>query len=259
MVNNPIIETLLQHRSIRKYTKEEPTDEIIATIVRAGQQAAFAAQLYSVLLSRKKKGIPFGAPVLFTICVDLHKLTQIMAHRNWQWVTNDVSSLFFGIQDAALMAQNMVIAAESLGLGTCFLGAAPYRAKKIAREYKLPKRVFPIVQLVMGYPAEDVPPRPRYPLEFVLFEDRYPELGEETIARAMAAMDEGYLGQGYYRRAGYQIPLEGERAETYTFDNYGWTEHISRKWGQWNPSPQELLAELAERGFHLGEADEELP
>ena len=74
-------------------------------------------------------------------------------------VTNDLSLLLFGIQDAALMAENMVIAAESLGLGSCFLGAAPYIAAEIIKEYKLPQRVFPLVQLAIGYPAENPPPR----------------------------------------------------------------------------------------------------
>jgi hypothetical protein len=103
----------------------------------------------------------------------------------------------------------------------------------------------------MGYPAENPPPRPRYPLEFTLFEDAYPEFGEELIRRAMADMDEGYMAQDYYRRAGYLIPLEGARQETFTFDNYGWTEHISRKAGQWEASLEDILEPLAQCGFHV--------
>lgn len=170
MKNNPVIQTMLDHKSIREYTDEVPSDEVIETIVRAGQQAPFASQYYSVLLSRNKKRNPFKAPLLFTICVDSHKFERIMAKRNWKLVTNDLTLLMFGIQDAALMAENMVVAARSLGLGSCFL-AALYRAEKIAEEYNLPKRVFPLVQLTIGYPAEDPPTRPRYPLEFTLFEE----------------------------------------------------------------------------------------
>ena len=55
------------------------------------------------------------------------------------------------------MAENMVIAAESLGMGSCFLGMTPYRAERIQKQYQLPKRVFPLVELVMGYPAEEFP------------------------------------------------------------------------------------------------------
>ena len=249
-MENEIIQTMLSRKSIRRYTKDVPSDEVIAAVVRAGQQAPFASQLYSVLLTRKGK-LPFGAPLLFTICVDFHKLELFMARRGWQRVTNDLSLLLFGAQDAALMAENMVIAAESLGLGSVFLGGAPYRADQIIAEYRLPPKVFPLVQLAMGYPAENPPPRPRYPLEFVLFEDRYPELTEEVVDRAMAAMDEGYLAQEYYRRARVKVALEGERKETYTFKTYSWTEHISRKWGQWYSSPQEILDQLEKCGLHI--------
>jgi FMN reductase (NADPH) len=257
-MNNEIIDTMLKRKSIRKYTSEMPTDEVIQAIVRAGQQAPFAAQLCSVLLKRKN-GIPYGAPLLFTICVDLHRMELIMSRRNWKRVTNDLSILFFGIQDASLMAENMVIAAESLGMGSCFLGAAPYLADKIAKEYHLPDRVFPLVQLVMGYPASNPPPRPRYPLSFTLFENRYPEFSDEEIEQAMKQMDEGYLAQDYYRKAKAKIRLESEREETFTYADYSWTEHISRKWGQWYASPKELLNQLAKRGFEIalfeGETD----
>jgi nitroreductase len=250
MKSNPIIESMMNRKSIRKYTSELPSDELIQAVVRAGQQAPFASQFCSVLLTRKPK-IPFGAPLLFTICVDMHRMELIMAKRGWQKVTNDLSMLFFGLQDASLMAENMVIAAESFGMGSCFLGAAPYIADKIARKYKLPPRVFPMVQLVMGYPAEDPPPRPRYPLSFSLFEDEYPKLSDTDIEQAMKQMDEGYLAQGYYRKGKIMIRLEGDREETFTYEDYSWTEHISRKWGQWYESPGELLKQLAERSFNV--------
>ena len=250
MEHNPVIDTMLNHRSVRKYKKDKPTDEMIATIVQAGQQAPFASQLYSVLLTRKRKA-PFGAPLWFTICVDFCRLERFMKIRGWEVKTNDLSLLFFGIQDAAYMAQNMVVAGESLGLFSCFLGAAPYMADRIAKEFKLPPRVFPLVQLVMGYPAEEFPPRPRWPLWFTLFEDKYPEFSDEQVTEAMKAMDDGYLEQGYYAKQKAKIRLEDGRKETHTYDNYSWTEHISRKWGQWYESPEELLEQLRQRGINI--------
>jgi len=250
MITNPVIELLLQRKSIRKYTAEQPPDEVVRTIVRAGQQAPFAYQMCSVLLSRRGKK-PFGAPLLFTICVDAHKLELIMAQRGWHMVTNDLSLLVLGMQDAALVGENMVTAAESLGLGSCFLGAAPFMADKIARQYKLPPRVFPLVQLAMGYPAEAPAPRPRYPLEYTLFEDKYPELDAPAVQAAMQAMDEYYLREGYYRRLDAKIPLEDGRQDAFTYDDYTWTEHISRKVGQWEASPERILEQFAKRGFRI--------
>ena len=256
-MNNPVIQTMLDRKSIRKYTAQTPSDEVITSIVRAGQQAPFASQLYSLLLSRDREGTPYRAPLLFTICVDIHKLQLFMARRNWQMVTNHLFVLLLGIQDASLMAENMVIAAESLGLGSCFLGDTPYRSEEIVKQYKLPQGVFPLVQLVMGYPADSPPPRPRYPMEFVLFEDEYPEFNQDQIDQAMKQMDEGYLAQDYYRKADYMIPLQGDREETFTFDDYSWTEHISRKWGQWLPSPARLLEKMAICGFNITEYDQD--
>ncbi len=251
MKKNSVIETMLAHKSIREYKEKIPSEEEITTVVRAGQQAPFASQMYSILLSRKQQTHPFHAPLLFTICVDAHKFELIMEKRNWDMVSNDLTILLFGIQDAAYMAQNMVTAGESMGLGSCFLGSAPYRADKIAEKYKLPKRVLPLVQLAMGYPAEDPPPRPRYPLEYTLFEGEYPDLSDKKIRRAMEQMDEGYLQQGYYRKLDAKIPLKGDRKETFAYDDYSWTEHISRKWGQWHSTVKPLLKQLKRRGFKI--------
>jgi FMN reductase (NADPH) len=251
MISNPIIETLLNRKSIRKYRLEQPSEEVVTSIIRAGQQAPFAYQLCSILMKRDQENNPYGAPLLFTICVDAHRLEIVIAQRGWKIVSNDLSLLILGMQDAALFAENMVIAAESLGLGSCFLGAAPYYAEEIIQEYRLPKRVFPLVQMVMGYPDEAPPPRPRYPLDFTLFENEYPRFELGAIEKAMIAMDEGYLNEGYYRKFDAKISLEVDRQDTFTYDNYSWTEHISRKVGQWQAFPDRILRQFAACGFHI--------
>lgn len=251
MPSNPVIDAIMRRKSIRRYTTQQPTDEILHIIVKAGQHAPFAAQLGSLLLKRDIKKNPFKAPLLFTICVDVHRMEQVMAARGWQRSMSDVGTLLLGIQDAAYMAENMVLAAESLGLGSCYLGAAPMYADRIIKEYDLPAKVFPLVQLTMGYPTEDQPPRPRYPMAFTLFEDRYTRFDTDQVAEAMAVMDEGYLEQDYYRNLNAMIPLSDGREEMFSFDNYSWTEHISRKLGQWGNDPKELLTQLAACGFDL--------
>jgi hypothetical protein len=79
---------------------------------------------------------------------------------------------------------------------------------------------------------------------------------DEEINVAMKQMDEGYLAQNYYSKGMIKIRLEGEREETFTYDNYSWTEHISRKWGQWYESPAELLTQLDKRGIKVVLAEE---
>jgi nitroreductase len=171
-----------------------------------------------------------------------------MEKRGWKLISSDMSILMFGIQDASYMAQNIVIAAESLGLGTCYLGFVPFQAPNLIKRFKLPPRVFPLVGLAVGFPAEDPPVRPRYPLEFALYDGQYPGFNEEQIEQAMQTMDEGYLQQDYYKKPKIMIKLEAKN-ETYTYENYSWTEHISRKWGQWLDDPEEIMSVFRKCGF----------
>jgi len=256
MINNPVIDTMLNRKSIRKYKPDMPPEDVIQTVVRAGQQAPFASQLCSLLLTRNQEENPFKAPLLFLICVDSHRWELIMTERDWEMNSDDMLLLLLGMQDAALMAENMVIAAESLGIGSCFLGGIPFHSKKLIADFKLPPRVFPMVGLTMGYPSENPPPRPRYPMEFTLFEEEYPELDPELVRKSMDIMDDGYRAQDYYKSLKAMIPLQGDRKETYDYETYGWTEHISRKWGQ-RLFPGTLLKHLKRYGFNIGSNPQE--
>ena len=89
-------------------------------------------------------------------------------------------------------------------------------------------------------------------MDFFCFEASYPDFEGGAVESAARVMDDGYMAQDYYRRGNYMIPLEGDREETFTYDNYGWTEHISRKWGQWLTSQDELLEQFEACGFRIG-------
>ena len=248
MHTNPIIDMMLNRKSIRKYKPDMPSNNTIEALVKAGQQAPFASQLCSLLLQHGPESTPFKAPLLFIVCVNSHKWELVMAERDWTMEPNDPLLFLLGMQDAALMAENMVIAAESLGMGSCFLGGMPFNSTELIKKFKLPPRVFPMVGLTMGYPDENPPTRPRYPLDFVLFENEYPKFSREQIQDAMREMDDGYLAQEYYKKLNAIIPLKGEREETFDYNTYSWTEHISRKWGQ-RLFPSTLLAHFKRYGF----------
>jgi FMN reductase (NADPH) len=260
MIDNPVVRTLMNRKSIRKYRPDVPSDEVVETVVRSGQQAPFAYQTGSLLLSRDPAINPFGAPLCFVVLVDVNRTERVMAARGWERRSSDLDTLLFGIQDAAYMAQNMVIAAESLGMGSCYIGAAPWMAGKLSEERSMPARVFPLVMLAMGYPDEDPPVRPRYPLEFSLHGEVYREPDDVALEGAMETMDRGYLEQDYYRRAGFMVELPEGVPETFTFDDYSWTEHISRKLGLWGTDPGRLQGILRDCGFDIcpsGPADGE--
>ena len=147
MITNPTIQALMNRKSVRKFTNRNLTRDELETIVRAGQQAPFASQLYSVLYSTEGP-IAYDAPLWFVVCVDTYKLERFMKLRGWNIITNDLTLLLLGMQDAAYMAENMVMAAESLGIGSCFLGAvssSALRIKTLRERFALPNRVLPMV------------------------------------------------------------------------------------------------------------------
>ncbi|MCD4829282.1 MAG: nitroreductase family protein [Candidatus Cloacimonetes bacterium] len=251
MNDHPCIEAMLSRASVRRYKPAVPADDVIEAVALAGRQAPFATQSYSVLLSREPERHPFNAPLYFIVCVDFHKFDRIMQRRGWKPVLNDLFRFLLGAQDAAYCAQNMVQAAEALGMGTCFIGFVPMQAKALRERWKLPSRVFPLVGLTMGYPDETPPPRPRFPLSFTLFEGRYPDFTDEQLDEAACVMDEGYLAQDYYRKLNAMIKLPEGMDETFDLDNYSWTEHICRKIGLWAADPAELLRQFEACGFEL--------
>ncbi len=249
MPRNDVHELMMRRASVREFADKIPSNDVVESVVRVARQAPFAAQMGSLVLRRDRERNPFRAPLLFTVCADVHRLELVLARRGWKRVTSDAAILLFAIQDAAYMAENLVVAGDAVGLGSCYLGGAAFAADEIAKEYALPEHVFPFVQLAMGYPVAAPTPRPRYPMSFTLHEDHYREPSEEDVAAAMAAMDEGYLAEDYYRD--YVIPLERGRAETFTRRSYSWTEHMGRKWGQWLANPEDLLRPLRACGFDL--------
>ena len=173
-----------------------------------------------------------------------------MAQRGHSYDADDAFTLWLGVQDASLVAENIILAAEALGLGSVLLGATPHFAEHLAEIFKIPDRVFPMVGLCLGYPdpAEHTEVRPRFPLEFSAYKDAYHDHSEEDIQGCMKIMNEGYLAQNYYIERNAKIPLRKGK-DTIDYDTYSWCEHISRKFcqGGWAKFP--LLATLQKQGF----------
>ena len=251
-MQNETLNLLLNRKSVRAFTAQNPDERNVKALTDAACQAPFAYQAYSILLRRDRSKNPFQAPLYFIFCADLFKLEKIMEKRGWRKSMNDIFTLLLSFQDAAYAAQNLVIAAESLGMGSCYIGGAPLGALSLKTEFDLPEKVFPLVGLSVGYPAENSPVRPRFPRSFTIIEGKYPRWDEKNLNEAMERMDKGYLDQDYYKKSGYQIPLPPGKEENYTFETYSWTEHISRKLGLWEKSSERILNLFDQCGFFKG-------
>ncbi len=255
------IENMMTRASVRRFEKREVPASVIEKVVRAGQQAPFTGQMYSVVVTsdpatREQLGELFGrlpraAPVFALLCIDFRRLEKFIEARGRKNHTDDLSMLFLGIQDVAYMGQNMVLAAEACGLGSCFLGAAPFLARQLGALFSLPERVYPLVGMVLGYPAESPPPRPRIPLECVLHWDRYRDLTEEGVEAALEVMDAGLIREGYYRRLDARIAPGDGVEDPVDYDRYGWGEHVSRKYSRGRRAIGHLVELLREQGIDV--------
>jgi len=256
------MKTILNHASIRQFTDQDVSDEVIEQLARAGQQAAFTGQMYACVYTRcqdKRQELtkffgqlPLKGPVFMLYCLDFRKLEKFIASKGRTNTANDTMMMFLGIQDVAYFAQNMVLAAESMGLGTVFLGSAPNFAPELSAMFNLPDRVYPVVGMVLGYPAEHPKPRPRIPTKYVLFKDEYNDLSDMDVDEALSVMDAGLIREGYYSRLNAKIPKpESEAGEDKVdYSVYGWSEHISRKYAR-RPSSPKINDDLRAKGINL--------
>lgn len=195
-----MIKEIFEHRSVRRY-KPTPVDEkLLERILEAGTRASNTGnmQLYSMIVTTdpeiKRQLAPchFGqpmvteAPVVITFCADVHRFSRWCRQReaepqydNFVWFVN-------GVIDTILASQNVVLAAESEGLGICYLGTTTYNASEIAQVLDLPQGVIPVTTVTMGYPDSMPPLTDRLPLEGVVHREKYRDYTPEEIDRIWA-------------------------------------------------------------------------
>ncbi|MFX0046164.1 MAG: nitroreductase family protein [Candidatus Hermodarchaeota archaeon] len=257
--SSEVFRIINNRRSMRSFLGREVSEDILSQVLEAGMRAPFAAQLCSVVYTRNKekmKELHIGAypstPVLLIFFIDLRRLEKIMSLRGHEYGYDDTMSLWLGLQDVSLVVENVTLAAEAAGLGSVLLGIAPVRADTISEVFRVPKRVFPVVGMCLGYPdpSDETEIRPRFPLQFSAFEDVYLDHSDEDIQMCMMEMDEGFLAQGYYIKKRIKVPLE-DQEDNIGFDRYSWSEHISRKFRRGRWKGERLLSILGRHGFNL--------
>lgn len=187
---NPVLQSQLRHRSVRAYLPDPLPQGAIETAVAAAQSAPSSSnlQVWSVVVVedvRRKARLAalagaqkhiVEAPTLLVWLIDFDRLTQLTPPGDPACEALDYTETFvLGAVDTALAAQNAVVALESLGLGTVFIGGIRNRPAEVAAELGLPPRVFPLVGLVVGRPdpARPAAVKPRLPQEAVLFREQY--------------------------------------------------------------------------------------
>lgn len=149
------------------------TYSIIVTTERALRE-----QLYE---PHMKQSMVLDAPVLLTFCADFHRMRRWLVLSDAPDGFDNFMSFMVAAIDAILVSQNVALAAESKGLGICYLGSTLANCNAVGRILKLPSNVVPVVGYSLGYPDEDPDPRDRLPLGGLVHKEVYQDYSDARI------------------------------------------------------------------------------
>lgn len=225
-----LIETMLKHRSIRKFTKEAVSAEQLDLILKASQAAATSSflQAYSIInisqgTSRDKlmnycgdQSYVGAAPVFLVFCADLHRLHRMSQLHEKNYEEGWTESMIIGTVDAALAGQNAMIAAESLGLGGVYIGGIRNNIEAVTELLKLPEEVYPVFGLCIGHPDQNPEIKERLPQPIVVHQDVYTPI--EVHNQSLNEYDERI-------RTYYTARTKGKVTES-------WSESVAEKFSQ---------------------------
>ena len=205
---------MMQHRSVRQFTPEPISDELLQEILACGLRASNTGnmQLYSIIATTQEPlrsdlcKLNFGqcasAPLWLTICTDVARYHQYCRvngcdepYGNLLWFTS-------ALVDASLCAQNICIAAETKGLGFCYLGTVNYNTRQIAELLQCPKGVVPVIAIAMGHPAEEPRLSERLGQEAVVHREIYHVPTDEELIANHKVRDEHPFNQQMVRENG---------------------------------------------------------
>lgn len=189
------MEYIKTHRSIRKYADKDISDELLREILAVAEhtQTMGNLQLYSVVVTRSEEmkqtiapahfcqPMVTSAPVVLTICADFHRTTRWAEERKANPGYDNILSFLNAATDALLYTQNVCNIAEEKGLGYCFLGTTVYQPKAIIDALKLPKLVFPVATITLGWPDESPAISDRLPLDAIIHSETYHDYSAADI------------------------------------------------------------------------------
>jgi len=195
---NQTMKLLIERASCRDFSHRKIPPDVLQLILEAGIHAPTGGNLqpYSVIKieddETKQKLAELGiqsfitkAPVSLLFCIDWR--------RNERWASLEVAPFtatssfrhfWISFIDTVICAQNMCTAADSMGLGSVYIGTIIDLLTDIQNLFKLPKRVFPVVLICMGYPEVKPQPRKKHGVDVVVHSERYHELQDEELINA---------------------------------------------------------------------------
>lgn len=213
---NETIQGLLERKSVRVFTEEPVSAETKEQLLACAAAAPTAGnqQLYTILditnqklkdkLSVTCDNQPFiaKAPVALIFCADASKWYQGFQRFGCDPRKPGAGDLMLAVCDTMIAAQNVVTAAHSLGLGSCYIGDIMERCEEHRTMLKLPRYVFPVAMLVIGWPTQQQKERQkpeRQPMSMVVRENEYVPFSDEELGRLLEPSASGQSAEERFR------------------------------------------------------------
>lgn len=255
---SPTLKTMLNHRSVRNFTDEPISPKMLEAILEAGRASSTSNYMGSVSIVRitdpeqRKKfhqisnglseeeynqavadGKELKHPYIiecaeyFVFCMDNHRHHKIDPESQLDWM----EVVFIGTVDAGIMAQNIMAAAESLGLGGVYIGSMRNDIRRAGEVINAPKHVLPLFGMCLGHPSdtpETTLQKPRWSLSTLVSENTYQPVTEEQIEAFNNKVIE------YYNKRGEP-------------NHKDWKEQVTKTFG--GPVRPEVMAYVNEQGY----------
>ena len=182
---NQTIDLLRRHVSVREFTEESIPSDLLRELLEAGRCAPTwrALQSYSIVITTpEQRAALFGllgqqfivdCAEFLVFVGDLSRAATSLAARGVEPVFAGVEPLLISSVDAALAAQNVLVAAESVGLGGVYCGYLRHFSAETAELLDLPKYTYPLMGLALGTPKVVNPPKPRLPYDTIVHSGTY--------------------------------------------------------------------------------------
>lgn len=200
---NPVIQQLKERKSVRVFTDRQIGSAEVSAILEAAVNAPTAGnqQLYTILhitdpqlkaqLAESCDHQPFiaKAPLVLVFCADCRKWYNAFLEYGCDPRKPGVGDLMLAVSDTNIAAQNAVVAAQSLGIGSCYIGDIMENAETQRQILSLPPYVFPAAMVVFGYPTQqqlERPKPPRSPMHHIVHENAYRDMDGEELKQMLS-------------------------------------------------------------------------
>lgn len=238
---NPVIDTILSHRSIRAFTPEPISTAQLETIIDAGIAASSSSLLQVISVIRVtdrdmreqlaqlagNQAYVASAAEFLVFCIDFQRHYALNSNVKPEFM----ELALIGAVDAGIMAQNCLLAAESMGLGGVYIGGLRNAPNEVDALLKLPAYCAVLFGMCLGHPAQHPELKPRLSRKVIVHENHYQSLNKDEVVKYDRTMVEYYQ-----KRSGNP-------------KQQGWSEQITAKLSE--ESRPFMLSYLQRKGLAL--------